>query len=155
MEQLIKQLTRVSTNRPRLTKNCKAEFKEISRDKTISKTVALSPILCTKTSFPSSLTSGQATTSVKMMVNKVKETCKNNGWILEGCHSTRTNEKSGVIVHFYKVSVKMLKKVKVTRGVGGDKVEAIKRVFEYMEFALREALMKTGIEGVKMCQNLV
>ena len=144
MEQLIKQLTRVSTNRPRLTKNCKAECKEISRDKTISKTVALSPILCTKTSFPSSLTSGQATTSVKMMVNKVKETCKNNGWMLEGCHSTRTNEQSGVIVHFYKVSVKMSKEVKVTRGVGGNKVEAIKRAFKSMELALREAINEDG-----------
>ena len=131
----------VSTIRPRLTKNCKANCKEISRDETIPKIATPSPVLCsTKMSFPSSLTSGQAATSVMITVKKVKEFCETHGWILEGCHSTRANKKSSAIVHFYKVSVKMSKEDKVARGVGGNKVEAVKRAFKSMELALSEAI---------------
>ena len=149
----------VSTIRPRLTitKNCKANCKEISRDdKTIPKIVTPSPVLCsTKMSFLSSLTSGQATSSVMMTVKKVKEICKNHGWLLEGSHSTRANKTTGAVVYFYKVSVKMSKEDKVVRGMGGNKVEAVKRAFKSMELALSEAInedrSKVGSKNVSKC----
>jgi len=94
------------------------------------------------TSFPGSFASCQATTSasVKMTVNKVKDICRNHGWRLEGCHSTRAGKENSAVVHFYKVSVKMLEKEKVVRGVGTSKAEAVKRAFKSMELFIRDAI---------------
>merc|ERR1719431_2092158 len=68
------------------------------------------------------------------------EMCKNHGWKLEGSHSTRAGIEKSVVVHFYKVSVKMLEEDKVVRGVGSNKAEAVKRAFKSMELLLRDAI---------------
>jgi len=147
----------LSTTRPSLTKKIKVKVHDQIRDKakadsaqtvndsSITKFSTSTPVLCSrKTSFPGSLASCQATTSVKMTVNKVKEMCRNHDWKLEGCHSTRAGKEKSAAVHFYKVSVKMLDEYKVVRGVGSNKVEAVQRAFKSMELLLRDANNEDG-----------
>jgi len=145
----------LSTIRPSLTKKIKVkihnqireETKAVSSqtvtDSSITKCSTSIPVLCSsKKSFPGSLASCQASTSasVKMTVNKVKDICRNHDWRLEGCHSTRAGKEKSTVVHFYKVSVKMLEEEKVVRGVGSNKAEAVKRAFKSMELLLKDAI---------------
>jgi len=145
----------LSTIRPSLTKKIKSkvhhqirEEAKVASSQTVTDSLITSfpttnPVLCSsKTSFPGSLASCQASTSasVKMTVNKVKDICRKHGWRLEGCHSTRAGKEKSAVVHFYKVSVKMLEEEKVVRGVGSNKAEAVKRAFKSMELLLRDAI---------------
>jgi len=166
----------LSTIRPSLTKKIKSkvhnqiqeEAKAVSShtvtDSSITKFSTSNPVLCSsKTSFPGSLASCQASTSasVKMTVNKVKDICRNHGWRLEGCHSTRAGKENSTVVHFYKVSVKMLEKEKVVRGVGSNKSEAVKRAFKSMELLLRDAIAinengnQVGVRKMSNDDNIV
>jgi len=134
------------TIRPSLTKKIKAKAKVQNPFREEAK-AASSPVLCSsKTSFPGSDASCQATTSasVNMTVNKVKDICRNHGWRLEGCHSTRAGKEKSAVIHFYKVSVKMLEEEKVVRGVGSNKAEAVKRAFKSMELLLRDDINENG-----------
>ena len=113
----------------------------------ITKSLTASPTPCsTSMSFPGSYSSCQATPSVKMSVNKVKELCKKHGWRLEGGHSTRAGKEGCPDVHFYEVTVKMSNKDEVVRGMGGNKNEAIKRAFKSMESKIKEADKKVENE---------
>ena len=139
----------ISTIRPTLSKKITAKVYDKIEDEaktassqtfTDSFSTAI-PVQCfTETSFHGPLSSCQGTNSVKMTMNKVKDICRNHGWKLEGCHNTREGKENSAVVHFYKVSVKLLEGHKVVRGVGTNKAEAVKRAFKSMALLLRDAI---------------
>ena len=101
-----------------------------------------------KMSTPSSVTSGNTSSSMKMstssMVDRVKEICGKKGWRLVGGYNTREGKEGCGVVHFYKLEVKGGMIDQMTRGVGGSKVEAVRRAFKTMENKLIEGDLELG-----------
>lgn len=138
------------TSRPSLSKKCREErdqtvtsedFKQLNDDASVKKSFGWLPVngSTTRMSSRSPNTSCLTNSSLKMSVNKVKEICTYHGWKLEGSQSTRKGREGGCAVHFYKVCVHCSKeKAVVARGVGGEKVEAVKRAFKTIEHMLKE-----------------